>query len=232
MTQPEAWNLLATPARRKVLFATLYVSEGAPIGFLWIALPTQLKAAGVTVEEITAFTSLLVLPWIFKFLWAPMIDVCQGTYWTLRHWIIAAQTLMGLTLLPLAWGDLASQFRLWMPLLLAHAFCAATQDVAIDALCIRSTEPAERGRLNGWMQAGMLLGRSLLGGGALVLASLLGDGAVVALLVVTIWCTMGLVIQAREPLKSPSIEGQSKRLAQFFAARQRSDAPGWDWPSR
>ncbi len=63
-------DLLATPTRRKVLFAALYLSEGAPIGFIWWALPTRLRMAGVTVEQITLLTAVLVLPWAFKFLWA------------------------------------------------------------------------------------------------------------------------------------------------------------------
>ena len=70
-------NLLATPARRRVLFACLYVSEGAPIGFLWEALPTRLAIAGVPDRRIGELASLLVLPWVFKFAWAPLVDVLR-----------------------------------------------------------------------------------------------------------------------------------------------------------
>ncbi len=38
-------NLLASRSGRRVLFASLYLSEGAPIGYIWCTLPTKLRAA-------------------------------------------------------------------------------------------------------------------------------------------------------------------------------------------
>lgn len=168
--------------RRKLLFSALYFSEGAPIGFLWWALPSKLKAAGLSLTEITQLAALLVLPWAFKFLWAPLIDALQFPRWTLRHWITACQLAMGLALLPIFGVDYNEQFETLRICLLIHAFFAASQDVSIDALCISLTDPEERGRYNGWMQAGMLAGRSLLGGGALIMFSRLGGDFVMGLL--------------------------------------------------
>ncbi len=51
--------------------------------------------------------------------------------------------------------------------------------MAIDALAIVTVPESERGSINGWMQAGMLLGRSLFGGGALVLERFIGFQGVV-----------------------------------------------------
>ncbi len=157
---------MATPLRRKFLFACLYFSEGAPIGFIWLALPTRMRAAGIAIDQITWLTALVVIPWTFKFVWAPLVDILRTSRWTLRHWIMSAQLVMGCTLLPLAWLDLRADFEAVVGLLLLHAVAAATQDVAIDALCISVTRPDERGQYNGWMQTGMLLGRASLGGGA------------------------------------------------------------------
>ena len=195
------FDLLATPRRRRLLFALLYLSEGAPIGFIWWAMPTRLRAAGVDVGDITWLTATLVLPWTFKFLWAPLVDALQTRWWTLKQWIIGAQTLMGLALLPLLWLDLHENYTLVVSCLLCHAVAAATQDVAIDALCIQTTHLHERGRLNGWMQAGMLLGRAGLGGGALALASLIGDTGVVVLLIGVIWCSLTVLLLTRMPAK-------------------------------
>lgn len=90
---------------------------------------------------------------------------------------------MGLTLLSLLVFDPVTDFQRLALCLLVHAFAAATQDVAIDALCISVTAPAERGEINGWMQTGMLLGRAMLGGGALVIAPYVGNAGVVGLLI-------------------------------------------------
>ncbi len=190
-------DFLATPMRRRVLFAALYVSEGAPIGFLWLALPTRLKSAGVPIEQITALTAALVIPWTLKFAWAPLVDVLSNSRWTMKHWILAAQVIMGLTLTPLIWADPVRDMHWLSLLLLVHATAAATQDVAIDALCISVTSAAERGRLNGWMQAGMLAGRAAMGGGALVLSSYIGGAAVVGVLLSIIMFSAVLLLQSR-----------------------------------
>jgi len=191
-------DFLATPFRRRILFSALYLSEGAPIGFVWWALPTLLRVAEVPLTRITLLTSLLVLPWSFKFLWAPLVDVFQSSHWGLRHWILASQTAMCLTLAPLFWLDLSTDFLVLACVLLLHAVAAATQDVAIDAWCIQSTTRAERGGINGWMQAAMLVGRAIMGGGALILDTYLGHTAIIAILIVLTACSMLLVAQSSE----------------------------------
>ncbi len=218
-------DFLATPLRRRILFACLYFSEGAPIGFLWLALPTRLKAADVALEQITWLTAILVLPWTFKFVWAPIVDVLRSARWTFRQWIVASQVIMGVTLLPLLWLDPTGDFG-WMTVtLLLHAFSAATQDVAIDALCIAETKPLERGRYNGWMQAGMLLGCASMGGGALVLAAWIGDQMVVVLLIAAVMFSTVLVLLSRERHRLDMGRGERMRKlarAAVDAVRTRS----------
>ena len=180
---PRPVTLLERPRSRRLLFAALYFTEGAPIGFLWWALPAILRERGGPVEAIGALLAVLVLPWGFKFLWAPLIDVLATSPRGLAAWIAAAQGAMALSLLPLIGLDPERLFGAVALLLVLHALAAATQDVAIDALAIRSTPPGERGSLNGWMQAGMLLGRGLFGGGALIALEQVGDRALILALV-------------------------------------------------
>ena len=205
-------SLLPQRPGRIALFTLLYLSEGAPIGFIWWALPTLLRTAGVTVPKITGLTAMLVLPWVFKFLWAPLVDAMRTPRWGFRGWIISAQLAMGATLLPLIWLDPLGHFRLWGMLLLCHALFAATQDVAIDAMAISLVPEHERGTLNGCMQAGMLVGRSAFGGGALLVAASGGIPWVIAALVACIWSTLVCVIFVREP---PEMTGVRHRFADF-----------------
>lgn len=178
---------------RRALFAALYYSEGAPIGFVWWAIPTLLAAREVPTGDIAQLAAVLVLPWTLKFLWAPLVDRCQTSRWTLKHWIATAQVVMGLLLLPLARLDFKADFELLRWLLLAHAIAAATQDVAIDAYCLKIVPIPERGGVNGWMQAGMLLGRSLLGGGALLVEPRLGQAGLIYLLVGNCWLSLPIL---------------------------------------
>ena len=187
------------PRRRTAAYTLLYAAEGAPIGFIWWALPTLMRADGVPVERITGLTALLLLPWIFKFAWAPLVDMLRSASWGFRSWIASAQVVMGLAIVPLIWLDPAEHFGAWRGLLLIHAFSAATQDVAIDALAINNVTPAERGFLNGCMQAGMLTGRSVFGGGALFVTSWLGREWMLAALVAWVWIAMGALALVDEP---------------------------------
>ena len=220
LTKQEPLKTTDASLRRKLLFGCLYFSEGAPIGFIWMAMPTRLKVSGISTEEISSLMAILVLPWTFKFLWAPLIDLLQGSRWTLRSWIVTAQTVMGLTLLPLLWLDPVADFRLLGLCLLTHAFAAATQDVAIDALCIAQTHPLERGSINGWMQTGMLLGRALLGGGALVIGAYAGEQAVVALLITCTTFSMFLVLKmgSQSPASGEAETSASQRLQRVLTS--------------
>jgi PAT family beta-lactamase induction signal transducer AmpG len=185
--------------RRKVLFASLYFSEGAPIGFLWWALPTKLRASGLEVGEITGLLGILVLPWAFKFLGAPFIDVLRTPRWPLRAWIASCQVIMGLFLLATLLLDWREDFALIATLLMLHAVSAATQDVAVDAYALAVVPVEQRGAINAWMQAGMLVGRSLFGGGALLLDARVGPSATIVLLVVAIWSSLAVLAVAGEP---------------------------------
>ncbi len=205
-------SLLNQRRGRIALFTLLYLSEGAPIGFIWWALPTILRRAGVEVPKITALTAMLVLPWVFKFLWAPLVDSMRTPLWGFRGWIISAQLAMGMTLLPLIWLDPLGHFQWWGGLLLLHAVFAATQDVSIDAMAINLVPEHQRGILNGCMQGGMLVGRSAFGGGALLVAAAGGIPWVIVALVICIWITLVFMIFVREP---PETEDIRHRLADF-----------------
>lgn len=176
----------------------LYLAEGAPIGFVWWYLAAVLRQEGVELTRITTLQAILALPWALKFAWAPAVDVMRGRHWGHRAWIGSMQFLMGLSLLPVAWLDLEAQFGWVFGCVVLHALAATTQDVAIDAYAIRIAPPDERGRLNGFMQAGMFLGRWLFGAGALLVADRVDRATVVPVLVCVIWGIMALLLFCRD----------------------------------
>lgn len=216
----EAGPLLQSPppVRRYLLFAALYLSEGAPIGFVWWALPTMLRASGVPVGEIAALTSLLVLPWALKFLWAPVVDVLRTPRFGHRGWIACAQVGMGACLVPLLFLDLERDFAVVYGLLLLHAVFAATQDVAVDALCMAHLVDRERGRANAWMQGGMLLGRGAFGGGTILVAQHIGFAGVVAILIGCIWASLALLVVWRGELGPPRPPEGGRAVARALGA--------------
>ncbi len=221
-------NLLSTKPGSRFLFAALYFSEGAPIGYIWWAVPTKLRAAGVPVAEITALTALVALPWMFKFLWAPLVDTWRGPRFGYRAWIMAAQLGMGLALLPLLRVNLADSLSLARGLLLIHAFCAATQDVAVDAFCIGSIAEREHGSINGWMQFGMLLGRSVFGGAILYVERFIGESFTLVMMIGCIWLSGVLVYFAKEP-KQERDASPSGGVRRFFMTLRAVFAKRTTW---
>lgn len=186
-----------SPGRLRLTFALLYFSEGAPIGWLWWALPSKLSRAGVEVDAITGLLAALAVPWTLKFVWAPLLDVARGPRFGLRAWLVLAQFGMAATLVPLLWIDPVQRFEAAFWLLLAHAFCAATQDVAIDALAIRSVPATQHGSLNGAMQIGMIGGRILLSSGLLWLSARTGEGLAVPLMLGVLMVASVVVLTIR-----------------------------------
>jgi hypothetical protein len=187
-------NLLSTPAGRRWLFALLYFSEGAPIGFVWWALPTLLRSQGVALDSITALTTVATLPWILKFVAAPFIDAALHRGITVKHWILVCQVAMALTLIPLLALDWREQFGILIAVVAVHATFAAVQDVGIDTLAIHTVPPAELGRINGWMQAGMLGGRAGVAAGTTLIATALGDATLAVIFLSALIAVPALVL--------------------------------------
>ncbi|MDP2323175.1 MAG: MFS transporter [Gammaproteobacteria bacterium] len=197
-------TLLETPAGRRWFFAVLYATEGAPMGFIWWALPTLLARQGVAVEAITTMTAAATLPWVLKFLAGPVVDASLLRGARLRTWILTSQSAMVVSLAAVAWIDWPNELTLLTVLLVAHAVCAATQDVAIDTLAIRVVPPEELGRINGAMQAGMLTGRAVVAAGTVALASQLGPAAPIIAVSAVVALPMWLVARATPDLPVPA----------------------------
>ena len=201
-----------------------YFAEGAPIGFIWWAMPTVLRQNGVEIDRVTSFTALLTLPWVFKFLWAPLVDVFRSSRFGFTKWIAGSQLMMCLTLLPLVFIPLSGNVMWWVILLLLHSLCAATQDVSVDALVINVVAKHEKGMLNGYMQAGMLTGRSIFGGAALVLIPKIGLPVTIAVMIGAILSSMLLLFFIKEPetalAEKDKLHNFKSNLLQTFSNKQ------------
>lgn len=193
----------ATPLGRRWLFGLLYMAEGAPMGFIWWALPTLLTARGIDLATVTALSALLTLPWVFKFLVGPLVDLGIRRGQRLRTWITVCQLGMAVALLPLIGLDWAGDYDILVMVLFVHACLAATQDVAIDTLAIRSVPPAELAQINGWMQTGMLAGRAGVAAGAVALAAA-GQEALIVVLLVGLIILPLLALRLASPNESSS----------------------------
>ncbi len=192
-------NLLERKYGRWLIAFAFYFAEGAPIGFIWWALPTILKMEGIKIDTITAITAILTLPWVFKFLWAPLIDIFRTVRFGHVHWIGISQSFMCFTLIPLIFIPIEGNVSIWVLLLVMHSFFASIQDVSVDSLIIHLSNSSETGAINGFMQAGMLIGRSIFGGGTLLMISRIGLPLTLTFMIACIGLVMSLLLFIKVP---------------------------------
>lgn len=188
-------NLLATRKGRIAAFFLMYLTEGLPIGFAMTTVATQLRRGGTGTAEIGAFLGLVLLPWAFKWVYGPFVDLIGSRrLGPRRGWILGTQALMVLTLLALTGLDLATQLGLFTAVLVLHNLFGAVQDVAVDALAVTTLREDERAFASGMMFGGQSLGVLVGGGGALLLIGRIGFTASIVLLALVIAAVMVFVV--------------------------------------
>jgi PAT family beta-lactamase induction signal transducer AmpG len=160
-------------AARLGLLAALYLSQGLPYGFFTQALPVLLREMGASLPAI-GLTSLLALPWAFKFLWAPWLDrrplrvFGRGLAGLRRSFIVPLQALSAAAMAVCAFIDPTTMMPVLLGAVLVINLLAATQDIATDGLAVQLLPAEERGWGNGIQVAGYRVGM-ILSGGALLL---------------------------------------------------------------
>jgi len=182
------------------------MAEGIPFGFSSVTLATLMKQQGLNANDIGIFVATLYLPWSWKWLMAPLLDVIS--WHRTKHfqtWICIAQVAMLLSLLVALQVPIQTQWPLFNLLILIHNVFAALQDVAIDALACSVLKQDERGLVNGAMSAGANVGGIIGGSLSLYVFSFYGLwGALVVVLVpcllITLLLSMRLSLWLQEPI--------------------------------
>jgi PAT family beta-lactamase induction signal transducer AmpG len=166
-------NLLQSRKGRLSAFGILYISEGIPYGFSSTAMVAFMRMEGLTLEQIGLFVAALFLPWSFKWVWAPVIDIVKlRRFGGRKAWIVACTIMMVITLIVTAMIDFSTQFNILLWMIVLNNFFCATQDVAIDSLAVSVLKDDERATGNGYMFGGQYLGIALGGGGAIFVSSI------------------------------------------------------------
>ena len=163
------WTLKSNSFLRLITLCALYMAQGLPYGFIAITVIAFLTREGATPGEISGLLVMVGLPWSFKWLWGPLIDLLGiPAMGRRRPWILLAQSIVIVILLIMGStpGLLDDIRTLGWCLFLLNCF-VALQDVSVDALAVDLLKPEERGRVNGLMYGsnygGLALGSAVLG---------------------------------------------------------------------
>jgi PAT family beta-lactamase induction signal transducer AmpG len=151
---------------------TLYVLQAIPYFAVFSAANTFLAAVGVPTGRVTRLSSDLILPWSFKPLWSPLVDL----FGSKRTWLVASALATVLAMLGLAYAttstDLVGSVSIAC---LAIAVAGATNDIATDGYYIHALEKTDQELFVGVRTAAHRLGRVLVLGGAVSLAGWLSE---------------------------------------------------------
>ncbi len=119
--------------RRMLICVGTGFSSGLPLYLLISLVPAWLRDGGVNLKSI-GLMSLVQLPYIWKFLWAPLCD----RYGLLplgrrRTWMVVTQLALLATIPLFGWFTPQPDISIIPWLALVVAFFSASQDIAIDA---------------------------------------------------------------------------------------------------
>ena len=136
-------RVLASP--KMLAIAALAASSGFPNQLTEGALQAWLKDSGATNTTI-GIMSYVALPYLLKFLWAPLVDRYPLPFLGRRRgWILAMQVALAAALAVVALQDPRESLLPIGMCALAVVFFSATQDIAIDAWRADVSLPEERG---------------------------------------------------------------------------------------
>ncbi len=141
--------------------ASLYYAEGFPYSLVRLMSTAYFKDHGASLEAI-GLTSLLGIPWVLKFLWAPLVD----SFATKRRWLLTVEgvVVVGLLLVGLA-STLPSPLVAGAAVFFLLAAVAATHDIAIDGYYLEALDRTDQARFVGFQSAAYRVAMITGGGG-------------------------------------------------------------------
>ncbi len=192
--------------RRMMLLLALGFSSGVPLLLVGGTLQFWLRQEGVSRTDVALF-SLAATPYVFKFVWAPIVDRLKLSWLTRglgmrRGWLLLVQIALAFAIAELsstqprvdAWDTARWTFVV--------TFLAATQDILIDAYRIDLLPVEDQGAGAAVAVFGYRLAMLVTSAGALYAATWLGDWSLAYLLMAPL-VAVGIAATLLAPLIKP-----------------------------
>lgn len=203
------------------LFSLLILPLGiVVVGFNFTAFPLLLAQAGVPVDRIASISSIINLPGVIGFLFAPVVDI----KFRRRTWLVLVELWHRPFRLPVFSANRLSHLILMTALILAGGLVTFLVGAACGGLIVKTLSESAQSKAAAWIMAGQL------GGGPLGAALILWLAARVPIATVGL-CTAALValpallaFSIPEPLPSPSpwFQGRLPQIGKELWAVVRS----------
>ena len=202
---------IAAPGRdwRILSIGLLGFASGLPLALSGPSLQAWFTTAGMSLRDI-GWITLIGQAYVFKFLWAPLLDRLPLPFLGRRRgWIFMMQLLCGVALIAMSFytPQGAASTLAFLGVLLA--FASATQDTAYDAHRTDLLRPEERGWGTAFMQGGYRAAMLVSGALALILADHVGW--------VWVYRLMGALMLAAMLVTATSPDAPNEQPARSFA---------------
>ena len=190
---------------RRIAVVLLFgFSSGLPLALTGSTLQAWLTVSNIDIQTIAWF-SWIGAPYLFKFLWSPLMDRFVPPWLGRRRgWMLATQ--LGLSLGIIAMGLTSPEGSLLLLGLFALyvAFASASQDIVVDAYRTDLLRPSERGMGAAVNVLGYRIAILVSGGLALVLADQIGWRATYFLMALVMGIGILTSLFAPEPQTPPA----------------------------
>ncbi len=131
------------------------------------ALSVLYRNLGYSDTQIALWTGVIVLPWSFKPLWGPLLELFRSR----RYYVYMTQLLAGLCFLLAGLGLYTDHFFLLsVVVFFCLAFFGATQDMAADGMYLAELSAKEQARWVGWQGTFYNVSKVFSNGGMVFLA--------------------------------------------------------------
>ena len=150
------------------LLFSLYIAQSIPMSFFSTVVPVIMRQENYSLSSI-GLLQLVKLPWILKFLWAPIVDNKTRTTKDLKRWILISELFYAAIIFSISFLNLETDFKLIIFFVVIAFIASATQDIAVDIYAILSLKPSERSLGNSMQSGGSFIG-SFFGTGVLLVA--------------------------------------------------------------
>ena len=110
---------------------TAYFAMGLPFIAINLVSVFMFKDLGISDTQITLWTSLIMAPWTFKFLWSPFLEM----YRTKKFFVLVTELLSGVLFGIVAFSLFFDYFfAISISTMAIIAFSGATHDIACDGV--------------------------------------------------------------------------------------------------
>lgn len=196
-------------SRRIASVLMLGFASGLPLALTSGTLQAWMTVEGLDIRTIGFFT-LVGQAYVFKFLWAPLMDrfvppVVARFFGRRRAWLLVTQFVLAAGIAAMGSAEPAHALPALGVLAVIVAFSSASQDIVFDAWRTDLLHPAERGAGAAVMVLGYRLAMLVSGGLALWLAdAVLGWRSTYALMAGLMLFAMAATLFAPEPDAPPA----------------------------